>query len=103
MAGVTGSGRSVAAPPRAPCRRANDWAVGLSVALDPWRPPRTSAAGSVPLVPGPAVDILVVVGADPPPRQLEARAGWVFRLAAAAELTPLIAELRGHIPRLVGI
>ncbi len=54
-------------------------------------------------MPGPAVDILVVVGAGTPPRQLEARAGWVFRLASAAELAPLIAELRGHIPRLVGI
>jgi len=54
-------------------------------------------------MPGPTVDILVVVGPDPPPRQLEARAGWVFSLPDPAETTPLIAELRGHIPRLVGI
>jgi cystathionine beta-synthase len=46
---------------------------------------------------------LVVVGLVPPPHQLEARAGWVFRLPDPTETTPLIAELRGHIPRLVGI
>jgi cystathionine beta-synthase len=54
-------------------------------------------------VPSPGVDILVVVGEEPAPHILEARAGWVIRLADPAEISSLIAELRGHIPRLVGV
>ncbi len=54
-------------------------------------------------MPGPVVDILVVVGSDPPPPLLETRAGWIVRLADPTDSAPLIAELRGHIPRLVGV
>ena len=54
-------------------------------------------------MPGPGVDILVVVGRATPPYTLEARAGGVIRLADPLETTSLIAELRGHIPRLVGV
>ncbi len=54
-------------------------------------------------MPGPSIDILVVVGPVEAPHSLEARAGWVFHIADVDEVTPLIAELRGHIPRLVGI
>jgi cystathionine beta-synthase len=49
------------------------------------------------------VDILVVVGPERPPQLLEARAGRVVELADPGETAPLIAELRGHIPRLVGV
>jgi cystathionine beta-synthase len=54
-------------------------------------------------VPGPGVDILVVVGRATPPYALEARAGGVIRLVDPLETPSLIAELRGHIPRLVGV
>ncbi len=54
-------------------------------------------------MPGPDVDILVVVGRATPLFTLEARAGRVMRLADPLETTSLIAELRGHIPRLVGV
>lgn len=54
-------------------------------------------------MPGPGVDILVVVGRASPPFTLEARAGGVMRLVDPLETTSLIAELRGHIPRLVGV
>jgi cystathionine beta-synthase len=54
-------------------------------------------------VPGPSVDILVVVGGVTPPYALEARAGEVMRLVDPLETTSLIAELRVHIPRLVGV
>jgi cystathionine beta-synthase len=54
-------------------------------------------------VPGPGVDILVVVGPADPPHDLEARAGEVIRLVEPEESPSLIAELRGHIPRLVGV
>jgi cystathionine beta-synthase len=54
-------------------------------------------------VPGPGVDILVVVGRDPSPYVLEARAGGIIRLDDPHETPSLIAELRGHIPRLVGV
>jgi cystathionine beta-synthase len=54
-------------------------------------------------VPGPGVDILVVVGPADPPHDLEARAGEVLRLVEPEESPSLIAELRGHIPRLVGV
>ena len=54
-------------------------------------------------MPGPGVDILVVVGGATPPYPLEARAGGVIRLLDPVETTSLIAQLRGHIPRLVGV
>jgi cystathionine beta-synthase len=54
-------------------------------------------------MPGPGVDILVVVGGATPPPPLEARAGGVIRLVDPLETQSLIAELRGHIPRLVGV
>ena len=54
-------------------------------------------------MPGPGVDILVVVGRAAPSNMLEARAGGVVRLVDPGETTSLVAELRGHIPRLVGI
>ena len=54
-------------------------------------------------MPGPSVDILVVVGGTTPPYALEARAGGVMRLVDPLETTSLIAELRVHIPRLVGV
>ncbi len=54
-------------------------------------------------MPGPSVDILVVVGGITPPYALEARAGEVMRLVDPLETTSLIAELRVHIPRLVGV
>ena len=54
-------------------------------------------------MPGPGVDILVVVGDDAPPPPVEARAGEVVRWAGPPDAAPLIAELRGHIPRLVGV
>ena len=54
-------------------------------------------------MPGPGVDILVVVGRATAPAALEARAGGIMRLADPLETTSLIAELRGHIPRLVGV
>jgi cystathionine beta-synthase len=54
-------------------------------------------------VPSPGVDILVVVGPGDAPHVLEARAGWIIRLVDPTETASLIAELRGHIPRLVGV
>jgi cystathionine beta-synthase len=54
-------------------------------------------------VPGPSVDILVVIGGVTPPFALEARAGEVMRLIDPLDTTSLIAELRVHIPRLVGV
>ena len=54
-------------------------------------------------MPGPGVDILVVVGRATPPSSLEARAGGIMQLVDPLETTSLIAELRGHIPRLVGV
>ena len=53
-------------------------------------------------MPGPGVDILVVVGPAAAPHRLEARAGAIIRLVDPLETASLIAELRGHIPRLVG-
>ena len=54
-------------------------------------------------MPGPGVDILVVVGPAAPPHRLEARAGAVIRLEEPLETASLVAELRGHIPRMVGV
>ena len=54
-------------------------------------------------MPGPGVDILVIVGPASPPLTLETRAGQIIRLADPLETPTLIAELRGHIPRLVGV
>ncbi len=54
-------------------------------------------------MPGPSVDILVVMGGATPPYPLEARAGEIMRLVDPLETTSLIADLRVHIPRLVGV
>jgi cystathionine beta-synthase len=54
-------------------------------------------------VPGPGVDILVIIGPATPSHLLEARSGAILRLADPIETPSLIAELRGHIPRLVGV
>jgi cystathionine beta-synthase len=49
------------------------------------------------------VDVLVVVGDDEPPAWLALRAGHVFR-APPGELDPeLVAHIRTHIPRMVGV
>ena len=54
-------------------------------------------------MPGPAVDVLVVVGTGWVPHVLEARAGRVIRVPDSSETASLIGELRGIIPRIVGV
>jgi len=49
------------------------------------------------------VDALIVVGAGSAPPRLLARARHVFRTAPGDSLVPLIADLRGRIPRVVGV
>jgi cystathionine beta-synthase len=52
------------------------------------------------------VDVLVIVGVDPPPARLAARASHQLRLAdpAGGEPPPdLVASLRARIPRMVGV
>ena len=51
----------------------------------------------------PRMDTLLVVGANSPPRLLTARANRVVRIPDGQMTSSLIAELRGHIPRLVGV
>jgi cystathionine beta-synthase len=51
----------------------------------------------------PRMDTLLVVGTDTPPRLLTARANRVLRVPDGQMTSSLIAELRGHIPRLVGV
>ena len=51
----------------------------------------------------PHVDVLLVVDPDPAPHILLARAGRVVRIPAGHTSPSLIAELRGSIPRLVGV
>jgi cystathionine beta-synthase len=54
-------------------------------------------------VPPPYVDVLLVVGSGPAPHILTARAGRVVPIPAGHSSPSLIAELRGSIPRLVGL
>ena len=49
------------------------------------------------------VDVLVVVGSDPPPERLVARARHVLRLAAGVLSPEVVADLRARIPRDVGV
>ena len=49
------------------------------------------------------MDVLVVVGEDPPPARLVAKARHVEQAGAGPALVALIGELRGRIPRLVGV
>jgi len=49
------------------------------------------------------MDLLVVVGETEPPARLAYRARRQVRLAAGAPLLDLIADLRGHIPRRIGV
>ncbi len=49
------------------------------------------------------MDVLVVVGELAPPTRLVAKARHVEHVGAGADLVALIGELRGRIPRLVGI
>ena len=51
----------------------------------------------------PRVDVLLVVDPLPAPHILTARAGRVVRIPAGHASPSLIAELRGSIPRLVGV
>jgi cystathionine beta-synthase len=51
----------------------------------------------------PRVDVLLVVAPLPAPHILTARAGRVVRIPAGHTSPSLIAELRGSIPRLVGV
>ena len=54
-------------------------------------------------MPPPHVDVLLVVEPDPAPHILTARASRVVRIPAGHTSPSLIAELRGSIPRLVGV
>ena len=49
------------------------------------------------------MDVLVVVGEDAPPARLVAKARHVEQAGAGPALVALIGELRGRIPRLVGV
>jgi cystathionine beta-synthase len=49
------------------------------------------------------VDVLVVVGRDPPPERLSARARQVVRLSSDALSFEVVADLRIRIPREVGV
>lgn len=49
------------------------------------------------------MDLLVVVGEAEPPARLTVRARRQVHLAAGAPLLDLIADLRGHIPRRIGV
>ncbi|MFP5371475.1 MAG: pyridoxal-phosphate dependent enzyme, partial [Actinomycetes bacterium] len=49
------------------------------------------------------MDVLVVVGADPVPERFAARARRTIRTEVAADLIPLVADLRAHLPRVVGV
>jgi cystathionine beta-synthase len=50
-----------------------------------------------------AMDLLVVVGNDPPPERLAARAHHTLTLASSDASPALIAEIRARIPRSVGV
>ena len=54
-------------------------------------------------MPTPRVDVLLVIGPDPAPHILVARAGRVVRIPTGVPSPSLIGELRVHIPRLVGV
>lgn len=49
------------------------------------------------------MDVLVVVGGDPPPERLALRAHQVVTVAPGELLANLVAELRGRFPRQVGV
>jgi len=49
------------------------------------------------------MDVLVVVGDDPVPERLAAKARRTVRIGLTADPVPLIADLRGHLPRVVGV
>jgi cystathionine beta-synthase len=49
------------------------------------------------------MDVLVVVGSEPPPARLEDKALHVHRLQAGESLVTLTGELRARIPRRVGV
>jgi cystathionine beta-synthase len=49
------------------------------------------------------VDVLVVVGSDPPPERLAARARHVVRMSGDALSPEVVADLRARIPRDVGV
>jgi cystathionine beta-synthase len=50
-----------------------------------------------------AMDVLIVVGDAEVPARIRARARRSVTLAAGASTTPLIADLRPHLPRVVGV
>jgi len=49
------------------------------------------------------VDVLVVVGSDPPPERLAARARHIVRMSGEVLSPEVIADLRARIPRTVGV
>ena len=49
------------------------------------------------------MDALVIVGEAPAPARLVARARHLLQVASGADLTSAIADLRVHLPRLVGV
>ena len=49
------------------------------------------------------MDVLVVVGDDPVPERIAARARRTLRVEPEADPVPLVADLRGHLPRVVGV
>ncbi|MFP5376227.1 MAG: PLP-dependent cysteine synthase family protein, partial [Acidimicrobiia bacterium] len=49
------------------------------------------------------MDVLVVVGDDPVPERIAARARRTLRVGPDADPAPLVADLRGHLPRVVGV
>src|SRR5271170_8067528 len=49
------------------------------------------------------MDVLVVVGDNPPPARLGDRARYIHRLEAGESVETLVGALRARIPRMVGV
>ena len=49
------------------------------------------------------MDVLVVVGGSPVPERIRAKARRTLRTEVGGDATPLIADLRAHLPRVVGV